>query len=93
MDESGSPGSGNDDRDVPIDGGFQWDQSPMRGDPPTHWNVSRNPRTSFACPFCGNHVRFVVHPDLDGENVVAMCSPCNHLIGWQQWRYYKEMQV
>lgn len=90
FDESGSE---NDDQDVPVEDTFQWDQSPVRRQPSTHWNVARNPQISFACPFCGTRVRLHTHPDIDKGNIVAGCGSCGLLIGRQEWQHYKEMQV
>lgn len=60
---------------------------------PTHWNVARDPRKSFRCPFCSTSIQLKVLYGSADEEVVALCFGCRSATTAEIWEYYKVMEI
>ncbi len=76
-------------------------ERPAPADPPaTHWNTSRDPAWSFACPYCGGKTRLyslyiaqgVAHGLKHGD-IIASCRHCEWACVQSEWEYLKAMEL
>jgi hypothetical protein len=68
------------------------DQQPA-GPVPTHWNHLRDPKKSFARPFCGSRIELTWAKSMDGYMHVAVCSTCHQGFDPGGWRHHKEKEM
>jgi transcription elongation factor Elf1 len=68
------------------------DQAP-RTAKPTHWNHLRDPKKSFACPFCGSRIELGWTKAIDGYMHVAICNRCDKGFAPSGWRLHKEQEM
>lgn len=80
-----------------MNGPDQPDQAP-ESPAPTHWNTRRDPKKSFACPFCRSKIRFEEFVDGDamfglGNGYVVLCTGCRRGFLHKEWHYLKAMEL